>query len=170
MTWIFGLFLVTPCALANCHILSSKLKDDGTSGHLGRTGGMRTTRSDLDRVQRIAVERGTRSWSEVYRLARGCKRCHPLVSGRRYVKKSSISEYMSLQPSLTYHRSINPFENKAWEIYFYKGVGSFVHWGSYIMFDYISTYICITAIQQFVLRICIWNYCLPTLIASYLKR
>ena len=32
---------------------------------------------------------------------------------------------------------------------FYKEVYSFVHWSSYIMFDYVSAYICITAIQYF---------------------
>ena len=30
MTWIFGSFLVTPCALASCHILISKQEDDST--------------------------------------------------------------------------------------------------------------------------------------------
>ena len=34
MTWIFGSFLVTPCALASCHILISKQEDDSASGHL----------------------------------------------------------------------------------------------------------------------------------------
>ena len=37
MTWIFGSFLVTPCAFASCHILISKQEDDGASGHLGLT-------------------------------------------------------------------------------------------------------------------------------------
>ena len=45
------------------------------------------------------------------------------------------------------HKKHHPFENKVWEIYFYKEVYSFVHWSSYIMFDYVSAYICITAIQ-----------------------
>ena len=38
MTWILGSFLVTPCALASCHILISKQEDDSASGHSGRTG------------------------------------------------------------------------------------------------------------------------------------
>ena len=33
-----------------------------------------------------------------------------------------------LHSSLTHNRTINPFENKVWEIYFYKEVCSFVHW------------------------------------------
>ena len=30
MTWIFGSFLVTLCALASCHILINKQEDDST--------------------------------------------------------------------------------------------------------------------------------------------
>ena len=50
----------------------------------------------------------------------------------------------SLSP-LTSHTQLTStlFENKMWEIYFYKEVCSFVHWISYIMFDYVSAYICI---------------------------
>ena len=106
MTWIFGSFLVTPCALTSCHAVMSKQGYDSTSGQSGTTGVlqegdhvMRTTRSDLDSVQRIAVERGTRSRSDVSRLARWCKRWHPLASGRRYGKKSSLRVYVS--PSIS---------------------------------------------------------------------
>ena len=41
-------------------------------------------------------------------------------------RRSPLSEYMSLHPSLTHHRNINPFKNKVWEIYFYKEVCLFV--------------------------------------------
>ena len=47
------------------------------------------------------------------------------------VKRSSwvnIAVCPSLNPSLTHHRNINPFENKVWEIYFYKEVCSFIYW------------------------------------------
>ena len=60
--------------------------------------------------------------------------------------RSTWGQYSSLSPSsadLSHTTNINPFENKRWEIYFYKEVCSFVHWSSYIMFDYVSTYICI---------------------------
>ena len=64
MTWIFGSFLVTSCALLSCHILISKQEDDSTSGHSGLTGVepegdhvMRTTRSDLD-----SAENCSRAW------------------------------------------------------------------------------------------------------------
>ena len=33
-------------------------------------------------------------------------------------RRSPLSEYMSLHPSLTHHRNINPLKNKVWEIYF----------------------------------------------------
>ena len=65
MTWIFGSFLVTPCALASCYILISKQEDDSTIRTLRYSRcEMRTTRADLDRVQRMAVECGTHSRSE----------------------------------------------------------------------------------------------------------
>ena len=32
MTWIFDLFLVTPCALTSCHVVISKQGDDSASG------------------------------------------------------------------------------------------------------------------------------------------
>ena len=38
MTWIFGSFLVTPCALTSCHVVISKQGDDSGSGQSGPTG------------------------------------------------------------------------------------------------------------------------------------
>ena len=79
MPWIFGSFLVTPFALTRCLVVTNK------QGHV-----MRTTRSDLDRVQRIIVERGTRSRSgRLKKACEGCKRWRPLAPGRRYGKKKS---------------------------------------------------------------------------------
>ena len=55
----------------------------------------------------------------------------------------------SLSPSpthLSHTTNINPFENKVWEVYFYKEVCSFVHWSSYIMltmFPHIVVYVCV---------------------------
>ena len=43
-------------------------------------------------------------------------------------RRSPLSEYMPLHPSLTHNRNINPFENKVWEIYFYKEGYSFVNY------------------------------------------
>ena len=59
---MFGLFLVTPSALTSRHAVMSKQGYDSTSRPSDTTGVqperdhvMRTTGSDLDRVQRIAV-------------------------------------------------------------------------------------------------------------------
>ena len=37
MTWIFGLFLVTPCSLTSCHVVISKQGDGRVSGQSGLT-------------------------------------------------------------------------------------------------------------------------------------
>ena len=48
-----------------------------------------------------------------------------------YVQKNFGSICSSLSPSpshFSHTTNINPFENKVWEVYFYKEVCSFVHW------------------------------------------
>ena len=131
MPWIFGSFLVTACALTSCHVVISKQGSTIRSLRYNRCVTGRRPRDENNAVTfrqsaENRVEPGTRSRSEVSRLARGCKRWHPLAPGRRYGKKKS-SEYISLHPSFTHHRNINPFENKVWEIHiFYKEVCSFV--------------------------------------------
>ena len=56
-------------------------------------------------------------------------------------------------PSYLLHTTnIKPFENKVWEIYFYKEVCSFVHWSYcwlyFRIYLYMYTYSCIVAMQQ----------------------
>ena len=68
-------------------------------------------------------------------------------------KEVLLGQYSSLSPSpahLSHTDNFNPFENKMWEIYFYKEACSFVHWSSYIMLDYVSAYIMYmyAAVQQ----------------------
>ena len=155
MLWIFGLFLVTPCALTSCHIVISK---QGSSiralGYnrcvIGRRPHDQNHTVRFRQRQRTAVEHETHSWSEVIsdKLERGCKRWHPLTSGRRYGKKSSLWVYMFLHPSLTHHRNINPFENKVWEIYFYEEMLFICSLKSFTVFDHVSPCMCITAIQH----------------------
>ena len=73
-------------------------------------------------------------------------------------KEVLLCQYSSLFPSpahLSHTTNINPFENKVWEIYFYKEVCSFIHWSSYIIFDYVSAYICIC--------ICLRSYNITTM-------
>ena len=100
---------------------------------------MRTIRSDLDRVQRIVVELWTRSRTEasLTSLQGGASVGISWLLEEDMGRRSPLSEYMSLHPPLTHHRSINPIENKLWEIYFYKEVCAFIHWSrksSLIMF------------------------------------
>ena len=46
----------------------------------------------------------------------------------------SICNSLSPSPThLSHTTNINPFENKVWEIYFYKEVCSFVHWSSSLL-------------------------------------
>ena len=126
MPWIFGLFLVTPCALTSCHIVISK--QDSTIRSLGfnrcvtgRSLREGATWSDLERVQRIAVEQGTCSRSEVSRLARGCKCLHSLAPGRRYGKKSFLWIYVS--PTISQLTTNDgPLLKIKLERYFYKKV------------------------------------------------
>ena len=70
------------------------------------------------------VEPGIRSRSEalvsslMIRLARGCKRWHPLAPGRRYgARRSPLSEYMSVHLSLNLQQTVCSFKMR--EIYFF---------------------------------------------------
>ena len=119
MPWIFSSFLVTPCALTSCHVVISKL--ESTIRALGYNRCVTGSRSRNEnhairfrKRQRIAVERGTRSRSEasLTSLQRGARVGIPWLLEEHMGRKSPLSEYMSLHPSLTHHRNINPFENK----------------------------------------------------------
>ena len=68
-----------------------------------------------------------------------------------YGQRRTWGQYSSLSPSpthLSHTTNITPSRIKWERLYFYKAVYSFVHWSSYIMFDYVSAYTCITAIQH----------------------
>ena len=57
------------------------------------------------------------------RLARGCKRWHPLAPGRRYgARRSPNSEYISLHLSLKLTTNCVSLSRIKWEIYSYKEV------------------------------------------------
>ena len=52
------------------------------------------------------------------------------------VTRRTLDQNNSMSPSpahLSRTTNINPFENKVWEIYFYKEVCSFVHWSSSLL-------------------------------------
>ena len=124
---------VTPCALASCHVLISK--QDSTVRAVGYNRCV-TGRRPRDENHEVRFGQSAENRSRA-------RDTQPIRSspGRRYGKKKSSwkkiweEEVLSLSirsppPSLTHHRNINPFENKVWEIYFYKEVCSYVHCGS----------------------------------------
>ena len=76
-------------------------------------------------------------------------------------KEVLSGQYSSMSPSpahLSHTTNINPFENKAWEVYLYKEVCSFVHWSRhycwlcfrlYLYYVYVYVYLYMyVAIQQ----------------------
>ena len=152
MPWIFGSFLVTPRAwqAVTFWLVNRRAR----SGHSGRTSVypegdhmMRTTWWDLSRVQRIAVERGTRSRPDasLTSFQGSASVGTPWFLEEDMGRRSPLSEYMSLHPSLTHHRNINPFDNKVWEIYIFmkKWVRSFIEVRKLclIMFPLIFVYV-----------------------------
>ena len=60
MTWIFGSFLVTPCALASSPIVISKEGDDSVSGQSGPTGVLTRRRPHDDHAVRFRHSRESR--------------------------------------------------------------------------------------------------------------
>ena len=97
MPWIFGSFLVTPCALVSCHILLSKQdsairafrsnrcvtrrkpRDENHAVSFRQSAENRNRAKDMQQIRGVSVE-----------LVRGCKRWHPLAPARRYGKRSSL--------------------------------------------------------------------------------
>ena len=108
-----------------------------------------------DRKARVRASLQTEGWTPqrppVEQTQPRCGRSAAMVNRKIWV---NIAVCPCLHSSLTNNRNINPFENKMWYIYiyiyiyFYKEVCSFVHWSLSFMFDYVSAYICITAIQH----------------------
>ena len=67
-----------------------------------------------------------------------------------YGREENLGQYSSLSLSsahLSHTRNITLSRINCERYIFYKEVYSFVHWSSYIMFDYVSAYICITVLQ-----------------------
>ena len=69
----------------------------------------------------------------------------------------SICSSLSPSPTHLLHATnINPFENKVWEIYFYKEVCSFIQ--VIIIVDYVSAYICIHVVVLQLYNNHSWRY------------
>ena len=103
MPWIFGSFLVTPCALTSCHVVINKMDSTIRALRSNRCVTGRRPRDDNYAVrfrqsaENCSLARDSQPIRGVSdKLARGCKRWHSLAPGRRYVKKkSSLRVYVS---------------------------------------------------------------------------
>ena len=100
MKWIFGSFLVTPCALTSCHVVICKQGSTISALGFNRCVTGRKPRNGNHAVRfrqsrELQSSKGHAADQVVSdELARGCKRWYPLAPGR-----SPLSEYMSLHLS-----------------------------------------------------------------------
>ena len=120
MTWIFGSFLVTPCAV-RLWLVNRGM----TARHGNRVQHVRPrdeNHAGKFRGRESGVKLGTCSRAETPRLERGCKRWPPLAPRKRYGTRRLLSEYMSLHLSLKLITNCGPLFRIKWEIYFYKEV------------------------------------------------
>ena len=93
MTWIFGSFQVTPCALASCHVVISKQEDDSIISAVGYNRCV-TGRRPRDENHAVRFRPRAENHSQAIRgvsdkFAREWKCWHALAPGRRYGKKKS---------------------------------------------------------------------------------
>ena len=103
MPWIFGSFLVIPCALTSCHVVINKQGSTIRAPVYNRCVTGRRPRDEKHAVRfRDSAENNSRARdTQLIRgvsdeLASGCKRWHTLAPGRRYgKKKSSLWVYVS---------------------------------------------------------------------------
>ena len=146
MTWIFGSFLVTPCALTSCHAVNRRWQHVRAVGSnrcvMGRrpcdenhVGIFRQSTEDQSRARNMQPVRGI----STIRLAWRWKCWYPLAPRRRYgTRRSPFSEYMSLHLPLKLTTNSRPPFRIKWERYFYKEVFRL----------FIEFYIIIMAIQH----------------------
>ena len=128
MTWIFGSFLVTPCALTTCHAVMSKQRYDSSAIRALEYNRCETGRRPRDenhvvRLSQCAENRSRARDTKSIRgvsdeLAKGCKRCPPPDSQ----KKIGEEEVLSLSICLSLYLSTNIklealFENKMRDIF-----------------------------------------------------
>ena len=149
MLLIFGSFLVIPCTLTSCHVVTNKQGSMiGAVGYSRRVTGRRSR--DENQVVRFGqnAENRSRAWDTppirgVYdELARWCKRWHPLAPGTSYGKKKS-SLWVYFFPSISQTNNSDPLMKIKWEIYVHKE-GCFVRLLSLIMFLLGSMRLCCT--------------------------
>ena len=131
MTWIFGSFQVTPCALTSCHAVIGKQGDDSASGQSGPHRCI-TRRRSRDENHVVRFRQCRESESSVRRAAdqcvsdgTACKEVQTLAPPGS--QKKIWEEVFSLSICLSIYHSTNNklwalFENKMRGIFFYKQV------------------------------------------------
>ena len=132
MLWIFGSFLVTPCALTSCHVVISKQDSMIRALRYNRcvTGRRPCDENHVVRFGQSA-ENHSRVWEtqsirlSLTSLQGGASIVNPWLL-EEDMERSPPSEYMALHPSITHHRNINPFENKVRYIFIKKCVRLFI--------------------------------------------
>ena len=106
MPWIFGLFLVTPCALTSCHVVISKQRSTIRVVGYNRcvTGRRQHDENNAFRFRQSAENRSRAMDTQSVRgvsdeLARGCKRWNT-PPPEEDMERNPFSKYMSLHLSL----------------------------------------------------------------------
>ena len=106
MTWIFGSFLVTPCALASCHILISKQEDDSTIRALGYNRCVtRRRQRDENHAVRFRQSAENLSLARDTQPIRGVLACKGVQALARPGSQRKIREVLSLSICLSTHLS-----------------------------------------------------------------
>ena len=99
--------------------------------------------SQMETRSRIESQRQTEGFGPSVTHGRAAKMRKKCCYGQKNFG-SICSRLSPFSTHLSHTTNINPFENKVWEIYFYKEVCSFVHWSSSLlltMFLHIFVYI-----------------------------
>ena len=139
MTWIFGSFLVTPCALTSCHVVISKQgstisvvgynrcvterrsRDENHAVRFGQSAENRIRARDTQPIRGVADQ-----------LARSCKHLQPPGS-RKKIREEVLSLSICLYIFLSTNNKLwTLFENKARYIFLKRSV-----FRSFIIVDYV---------------------------------
>ena len=113
----------------------------------------------LGSVKSVQLQLETRCLRENQLAALSDPRLSSLARLRKkccYGQKNFGSICSSLSPSpthLSHINNINPFENKVWEVYFYKEVCSFIHWSRHYCWLCFCLYLC-----MFLPIVVLWIY------------
>ena len=135
MPWIFGSFLVTPCALTSCHVVISK--QDSTIRALRSNWCVKGRRPhDENNVVRFrqSPENRSRAWdTQPIRGVSACKGVLALASpgSRKKIWEEVLSLSICLSTHLSHTTETSTLLRIKCERYvFIKEVCSFVHWRS----------------------------------------